>query len=151
MLPPSWLPTATQWAASAGHAVATTAAHRHGQRFHPHHDEQERIALVHNGIIENHRPACARGCSRPAGTGFSSETDNEVLAHPIEALASDRLAAEADAGVKRPAARRALGPGRWRAPTAWPSWRRTALGARGRAGSSAPWCWPGHRRKASWL
>ncbi|MBK8541844.1 MAG: glutamine--fructose-6-phosphate transaminase (isomerizing) [Ardenticatenia bacterium] len=88
----------TRWAT---HGPPTTA------NAHPHHDEQERIALVHNGIIENH--ARLREGLLARGHRFSSETDTEVLAHLIEE-GLDRLAAEADAGERLAAAVRwALG------------------------------------------
>ena len=50
---------------------------------HPHIDCKGDIAVVHNGIIENSRPAASR-CSRSTGHTFVSETDTEVLAHLIE-------------------------------------------------------------------
>ncbi len=48
---------------------------------HPHLDQSEEIALVHNGIIENYRALRARLEGR--GHHFYSETDTEVLAHLI--------------------------------------------------------------------
>jgi len=48
---------------------------------HPHHDCHGRIALVHNGIIENHRELRARLDGRHT---FVSETDTEVICHLIE-------------------------------------------------------------------
>ena len=48
---------------------------------HPHLDQSEDIALVHNGIIENYRSLRARLEGR--GHHFYSETDTEVLAHLI--------------------------------------------------------------------
>jgi glutamine---fructose-6-phosphate transaminase (isomerizing) len=49
---------------------------------HPHTDCTGRIALVHNGIIENHREL--RMKLEAAGHRFTSETDSEVLAHLLE-------------------------------------------------------------------
>ena len=48
---------------------------------HPHLDESGRIALVHNGIIENY--ATLRQRLQRLGHHFRSETDTEVLAHLI--------------------------------------------------------------------
>jgi glucosamine--fructose-6-phosphate aminotransferase (isomerizing) len=49
---------------------------------HPHTDCSGDIAVVHNGIIENH--AALRQMLLAKGHRFSSETDTEVLAHLIE-------------------------------------------------------------------
>jgi glucosamine--fructose-6-phosphate aminotransferase (isomerizing) len=51
---------------------------------HPHLDRSGRIALVHNGIIENYRGL--RKKLEAQGSGFRSETDTEVLAHLIGSL-----------------------------------------------------------------
>jgi glucosamine--fructose-6-phosphate aminotransferase (isomerizing) len=48
---------------------------------HPHLDATNRIALAHNGIIENMGPLKARLLK--AGVEFRSETDTEVLVHLI--------------------------------------------------------------------
>ncbi|HVF53030.1 MAG TPA: glutamine--fructose-6-phosphate transaminase (isomerizing) [Actinomycetota bacterium] len=54
---------------------------------HPHQDCTGRIAIVHNGIVENHD--VLRAALRDDGHVFTSETDTEVVAHLIEvALAS---------------------------------------------------------------
>src|SRR6267143_3101779 len=49
---------------------------------HPHTDCTRRIALIHNGIIENH--ASLRTILERGGHRFSSATDTEVLVHLIE-------------------------------------------------------------------
>ncbi len=49
---------------------------------HPHADCAGDIAVVHNGIIENH--AALRQMLKAKGHRFVSETDTEVLAHLIE-------------------------------------------------------------------
>ncbi|MFA5205292.1 MAG: glutamine--fructose-6-phosphate transaminase (isomerizing) [Lentisphaeria bacterium] len=51
---------------------------------HPHLDAQSKIALVHNGIIENY--AGLRKMLEAKGHIFRSETDSEVLAQLIGAL-----------------------------------------------------------------
>ncbi|MEO8199020.1 MAG: glutamine--fructose-6-phosphate transaminase (isomerizing) [Gemmatimonadota bacterium] len=48
---------------------------------HPHTDQSGRIALIHNGIIENSR--AIRTALEKRGHTFTSETDTEVLAHLI--------------------------------------------------------------------
>ncbi len=48
---------------------------------HPHTDQSERIAIIHNGIIENYLSIKERLAAR--GHTFRSETDTEVLAHLI--------------------------------------------------------------------
>ena len=49
---------------------------------HPHVNETETIAIVHNGIIENHRPI--REFLEDAGYHFHSETDSEVIVHMLD-------------------------------------------------------------------
>ncbi len=50
---------------------------------HPHLDCTGRVAVVHNGIIENHRHLAAKLVA--AGHVLRSETDTEVVAHLVEA------------------------------------------------------------------
>ncbi len=47
---------------------------------HPHHSSND-VAVVHNGIIENHEPL--RIALEAAGYVFSSDTDTEVIAHLV--------------------------------------------------------------------
>ena len=73
--------------APAGHpGIAHTRWATHGRpndaNAHPHRDCSGRLALIHNGIIENYAEAKAR--LMQAGHRFTSETDTEVLAHLIE-------------------------------------------------------------------
>lgn len=63
----------TRWAT---HGAPTT------DNAHPHFSG-ERIALVHNGIIENH--AALREALQARGYVFQSQTDTEVIAHLIDA------------------------------------------------------------------
>lgn len=51
---------------------------------HPHRSGNRRIALVHNGIIENY--ALLKTALQKEGHVFESETDTEVLTHLIEAI-----------------------------------------------------------------
>ena len=66
--------------------VAHTRWATHGvpsdRNAHPHVDCTGRLAVVHNGIIENHRALRARLAA--AGHRMVSDTDTEVLAHLIE-------------------------------------------------------------------
>jgi glutamine---fructose-6-phosphate transaminase (isomerizing) len=55
---------------------------------HPHLDCSERIAVVHNGIIENHDEL--RRELEAQGHNFRSETDTEVIAHLLESIIKDR-------------------------------------------------------------
>jgi glutamine---fructose-6-phosphate transaminase (isomerizing) len=55
---------------------------------HPHRDCSGDIAIVHNGIIENHDVLREELIGR--GHVFGSETDTEVAAHLIESIASER-------------------------------------------------------------
>ena len=70
----------TRWAT---HGAPTT------RNAHPHGDCHERIALVHNGIIEN--ADALRAALERAGHTFWTETDTETLAHLIEEARGDTL------------------------------------------------------------
>ena len=74
--------------APAGHAAAIghTRWATHGgpteENAHPHTDCTGRLALIHNGIIENHTEL--RGELEDTGHTLVSATDTEVLAHLLE-------------------------------------------------------------------
>ena len=75
-----------------GHTRWATHGKPTEENAHPHFDCHGKIAVIHNGIIENYRPIRDRLISE--GHRFASETDTEVLAHLIEAhFAGDLLAA----------------------------------------------------------
>jgi glucosamine--fructose-6-phosphate aminotransferase (isomerizing) len=80
--------------APAGHpGIAHTRWATHGRpndtNAHPHTDCTGRLALIHNGIIENYAEVKARLLAE--GHRFTSETDTEVLAHLIETKYSGDL------------------------------------------------------------
>jgi glucosamine--fructose-6-phosphate aminotransferase (isomerizing) len=60
---------------------------------HPHTDEQGRVAVVHNGIIENFRELKVE--LEGKGARFSSDTDSEVIAHLLARGDGGLLAAAA--------------------------------------------------------
>lgn len=66
-------------------AIAHTRWATHGKpseiNAHPHLDEKNTLALVHNGIIENY--LSLRKMLTDKGVNFTSETDTEVVAHLI--------------------------------------------------------------------
>ncbi|NNN44545.1 MULTISPECIES: glutamine--fructose-6-phosphate transaminase (isomerizing) [unclassified Vibrio] len=69
---------------SGGTGIAHTRWATHGEpseiNAHPHMSGD--IAVVHNGIIENHQ--VLRDCLRERGYVFESQTDTEVIAHLVD-------------------------------------------------------------------
>ena len=70
----------TRWAT---HGAPTTP------NAHPHTDQSGRIAVIHNGIIEN--AGHIRKALQARGHNFKSETDTEVLAHLVGELYQGNL------------------------------------------------------------
>ena len=68
--------------AGIGHTRWATHGRPSDTNAHPHLDCKQRIAVIHNGIIENH--AMLRADLLEKGHTFSSETDTEVVAHLLE-------------------------------------------------------------------
>jgi len=70
------------------------------ENAHPHFDASGKLALVHNGVIENYQ-ALKEQLIQDGDTNFSSETDTEVLAHLIGKLYDESCASTADAPQKK--------------------------------------------------
>ena len=74
-----------------GHTRWATHGRPDDVNAHPHVSEDGRLALVHNGIIENYLPLRER--LRASGHHFRSQTDSEVVLHLIEEAFQGDLAA----------------------------------------------------------
>ena len=79
----------TRWATHGAPAM---------RNAHPHFS-RDRIALVHNGIIENHDELRAE--LKAHGYVFESQTDTEVIAHLVDHLYDGDLFAAVQTAVKR--------------------------------------------------
>jgi len=77
-----------------GHTRWSTHGAPTDRNAHPHTDCHDRIAVAHNGIIENH--AALRDELTSRGHTFTSDTDTEVVPHLVEeALEKGRSPVEA--------------------------------------------------------
>jgi glutamine---fructose-6-phosphate transaminase (isomerizing) len=74
-----------------GHTRWATHGRPSNANAHPHTDCHGRIALVHNGIIENYREL--RTTLATEGHRFRSQTDTEVIVHLIERYRDNGLPA----------------------------------------------------------
>jgi glutamine---fructose-6-phosphate transaminase (isomerizing) len=70
------------------------------ENAHPHFDASGKLALVHNGVIENYQ-ALKDELVRSGDTNFRSDTDTEVLAHLIGKLYNDSCASTLAAPGKK--------------------------------------------------
>src|SRR5205814_4497730 len=66
---------------------------------HPHFDSTGKLALVHNGVIENYQ-ALKDQLIRDGDRKFASDTDTEVLAHLIGKLYDDSGRTEPDPKIE---------------------------------------------------
>ncbi|GAB3498717.1 glutamine--fructose-6-phosphate transaminase (isomerizing) [Spirosoma knui] len=88
-----------------GHTRWATHGEPNDVNAHPHYSFHRKLAIIHNGIIENY--AAIKQALLKKGHTFSSETDTEVLGQFIEDIWENQAGAS-DAGTLEEAVRLAL-------------------------------------------
>ena len=95
----------TEHPPSGSYGISHTRWATHGkatdQNAHPHFDQSGKLALVHNGVIENYE-ALKGDLQREGKHDFLSETDTEVLAHLIGKLYDASCAQNGSGPVSNP-------------------------------------------------
>ncbi|MEF8858637.1 MAG: glutamine--fructose-6-phosphate transaminase (isomerizing), partial [Halolamina sp.] len=81
------LPGTAESTGGIGHTRWSTHGEPTDANAHPHTDESGKIAVVHNGIIENYDELKTE--LRERGHTFTSETDTEVVPHLVEEALED--------------------------------------------------------------
>ncbi|MBA4260711.1 MAG: glutamine--fructose-6-phosphate transaminase (isomerizing) [Comamonadaceae bacterium] len=90
----------TRWATHGAPAVHNAHPHfSHGPANSSTNGSVGRVALVHNGIIENHDEL--RAALQAKGYVFESQTDTEVIAHLVDSLYEGDVFAALQAAVAR--------------------------------------------------
>jgi glucosamine--fructose-6-phosphate aminotransferase (isomerizing) len=92
------LPERFRGAPGIAHTRWATHGEPSDRNAHPHCDGTSRIAVVHNGIVEN--AAALRARLAEQGVSFASDTDTEVLAHLIAAMPDGPLDAAVRAALR---------------------------------------------------
>lgn len=82
-----------------GHTRWATHGKPSDDNSHPHTDNSGKIAIVHNGIVENYLSLKQELTAK--GHTFVSETDTEVIAHLLAELYDGDIAATVQQAVKR--------------------------------------------------
>ncbi len=76
------LKTSTHATIGMGHTRWATHGEPNDVNAHPHYSNDQKLAIIHNGIIENY--ATLKQKLQQKGHTFTSQTDSEVLIHFIE-------------------------------------------------------------------
>ncbi|WKY43317.1 glutamine--fructose-6-phosphate transaminase (isomerizing) [Eubacteriaceae bacterium ES2] len=90
-----------------GHTRWATHGEPSDRNAHPHYSNDQKIAVVHNGIIENYRELKER--LKAKGHHFISDTDTEVVAHLLSDLYTGDLVETLQLAIKEMEGSYALG------------------------------------------